>query len=281
MKRTVDELAALLGVHVQIVRRWAKMPGFPRPTGRGVSGDPRRWSEDSVAAWLEGCAAADEFRFMKRATLKDTAAAERERRIEERRVLLAQIAALIDEGATYHEIAHQVGSTYWTVRKLAERNNLHRSPGARGGGAPRRYSVDDVLAALVTASEWAGRAVTHNDYARWQKTVQPQAPTATTITRRLGGVRWNEALRMAGLDAPDRPSPHVARWSDEEMLDAVAAAGAPSLNRYEAWRLNHRAPSATAIITRFGSWALARSLAADRQNGSAQAVTGAAPSGPK
>lgn len=130
------------------------------------------------------------------------------------------------------------------------------------GGAPRRYSEEQLLAALRhaeqlglrTATKYSGLAGLH------------RLPSLATLIHRFGS--WNEARRLAGLPTRRSPRPGYQRTGIEQCVQAVVAGWErlgepPTVQRYECAR-RVQDPCAATVRARCGSWATALQMASER-----------------
>ena len=143
-------------------------------------------------------------------------------------------------------------------------HSLERAQRLRGG-APRRYSDQELLEELRRADTLALRTATvYSSHAG-----NHQLPSLATLIHRFGS--WNRARRRAGL--PTRPSPRKSygRTAAEECARAIAAVWSalgqpPTVQRYEQ-RRRLADPCAATVRARCGSWADALALASELVEG--------------
>lgn len=125
----------------------------------------------------------------------------------------------------------------------------------------RRFSDDEVRAALAEAAAATSGALSANAYQRWREGAGRPLPAAQTIIHRFG--RWREALAEAGVrgvhDGPDRE--FLAR----ELRGFADRLGSPrpSANAYRLYRARHdpSLPPLSAYYRGFGSWPAALAAA--------------------
>lgn len=125
---------------------------------------------------------------------------------------------------------------------------------------PHKYADSQLLAGLRAAAEATGQPLTVKQYDAWRAAQADEHASGIWIIRHFG--TWRAALERAGLEANTTRSTS-SKWTDEEMLDQVAAylaAGSTgSYAGYEAWaKETAAAPSAASVRARFGTWAEAR-----------------------
>ena len=259
---TVDELAnvrglaARFGVNQVTVHNWSNLPDFPAPAEhRPPRHGGRRWRVGDVDEWfskvVEAIADRDR-RIDAELDASDEGIAQRRR---ERHRLAGELAALADSGATRSEAAEQLGITRGLGRRIAAQFHISFRKGTRA-----RFDDDQLIAALTEASETTN-PLTVTAYELWRLSQQTPVPSATVITRRLGGGSWVDALAATGIE-PDTAQRRKAikehRFSDKELLSVVARFSTTGDLDFHRRATNEALPSSRTVIDRFGSWTEAR-----------------------
>lgn len=189
------------------------------------------------------------------------------------RRLPANVDDLLDGTRSLDELAAKLdGPRAWVRRYLLERfGSLHLA--ATGGGLPRRFTDDAIVAVLQrVARECADdgiEQVTTTEYVGRRRDGDPQL--ATVVQR---WENWSSACKAAGIPHRDPGREYQRRWSVDtivavlaEYVDACRTAGVrPACAHYnEVWRRVHVAPSMETVRGRCGSWRAALVLASQGQ----------------
>jgi transposase-like protein len=159
-------------------------------------------------------------------------------------------------GMPIADVARQNGISPQNVYYMFKRDGLPTLGRPFGGaGRARAYSDDDFVRALRRVAAEIGRSPGVNAYDARRRDGEP---VAITIVKRM---KWNDALRMAGLTPNKRPTGNsmgARYYSDAEVLAAVSrvareAGRTPTYEDYE--MLSRRSePSAGAVRGRYGTW---------------------------
>jgi transposase-like protein len=165
--------------------------------------------------------------------------------------------ALHEAGMPVAQIARENGIHAPNVYYLFKREGLptmgSRTGGHRGGGRQNIYTDDDIARALRRVAAEIGRSPGTHAYGKHRRDGEP---ASITITKRM---KWNDALRMAGLTPNTRPPGNgmgERHYSDDAVLAAVRRVArevgrAPTYAEYEQHGRRSE-PSVNAVRDRFG-----------------------------
>ena len=139
----------------------------------------------------------------------------------------------------------------------------------RDGSSQTQYSRHDYLAALQQAWHLVSMDVetlSEQGYSQLLATGDLEGPSAVRVIQVFG--TWRAALEAAGVPALAPSRTYRSAWTDQEILEAVAAylsdrSTAGTYGGWDQWRRQERpaAPSAQTLRNRFGSWSEAKSRA--------------------
>ena len=124
-----------------------------------------------------------------------------------------------------------------------------------------KYAEAVLIAGLRSAAAHCGVPLTVKQYDGYRSAHEPQLASGIWVIRHFG--TWRAACERAGLEANSTRS-HSSRWTDEQLLRAVADYLAEpgttgSYAGYQEWaRGADGAPSGALLRSRFGTWAEAK-----------------------
>lgn len=258
----IGDVARLAGVVNQTVETWLrKHDDFPQPFK--LVGDRRRWWEpDPIRQWI---ARRNEQRQPVEVAKSPEPAAARKTTTH---TALAILCERLDAGDTYVAAGVVAGFSEKWAKRHARRLGL-RSSAATGRHEQMSLAhVETALRAAVTAHDGT---LSTDDYLAWRN-LHPDAPSPATLKRRLapGVETWAAALAAVGGNAPvtDLGRRGAKRWSNEQIIEAIATSRAATIAEYDTWRRNQAnpQPSPATAAQRFGSWPAARDAAHERSS---------------
>lgn len=175
------------------------------------------------------------------------------------------------QGLSVDDLSLRLDISKSSISRYLRGTSEHRLVVSRKQTDLSRFSDAQMYAALREAFRMLGddrsKGLSRVRYTRLMK--GKTVPAASTYIRRYAS--WSRACELAGITAAKpRRDNYVQEWSDDDILDAVAAyvdaTGDTTYHGYSAWARDSNHPSGPLLITRHRSWARARREALSRAN---------------